>query len=212
LFTRYDTLKKIQNTVRVSSSQYTNELASLTSTPKIFPTWNNMSDRTLPHIQRAYNRTILSTYRPGALSPGGIGCDVKHNSYVRYLNRLKGRKVLRKEPIPATFILPNIPFNNANPIYGDKQVKTSVVNCPPCGPNQSQTNLEQESAPYYQPYTFSIGQNVAVKNPINLQWIYGIITNYTTNTELYTIETNTIIIQAKSSDMYINTPCPMSDP
>lgn len=129
---RYNTLKRIQNTVMVSSSQYTNELSALTATPRRFPTWNNMSDRDIPHIQKAYSSTILSSYRPGAMSPGGIGCDVKHGSYVRYLNRLKGRKCLRKEPVPPTFDIDYIPFSIAHPVYGDKRVKTSVVNCSPC--------------------------------------------------------------------------------
>jgi len=33
--------------------------------------------------------------RPGAGSPGGIGVDIKHNCYERYLNRIKAKQPLR---------------------------------------------------------------------------------------------------------------------
>jgi hypothetical protein len=67
------------------------------------------------------------------MSPGGSGVDIKHNSYDRYLNRLKGKKPIRRGPIPPAFGLPYIPFNRAEPIYGGKVMKTSIVNncnCP----------------------------------------------------------------------------------
>ena len=38
------------------------------------------------------NRTITSN-RPGAMNPGGIGVDVKHGSYTRYLSRLKAKNI-----------------------------------------------------------------------------------------------------------------------
>jgi hypothetical protein len=106
--------------------------------------WNQMSDRKEPHIQvvntgagsgyhsSSTKRTITSN-RPGAMSPGGAGVDIKHNSYDRYLNRLKGKAPLRRGVIPPRFGVPYIPFNRAEPIYGGKVVKTSIVNgcnCP----------------------------------------------------------------------------------
>jgi hypothetical protein len=70
--------------------------------------------------------------RPGALSPGGKGLDIKHNSYARYLARIKGKGPLRQQAVPPYFGLP-IPFNPAFPVYGGKVFKTGIVagcNCP----------------------------------------------------------------------------------
>jgi hypothetical protein len=100
--------------------------------------WNQMSDRREPHVQKvvtssgsAYGgnstKRSLVRNRPGAMSPGGVGVDIKHNSYDRYLNRLKGKAPLKRGIIPPTFGLP-IPFNNAAPVYGNKQMKLGIVN------------------------------------------------------------------------------------
>jgi hypothetical protein len=142
---QYQRLKIIQNTVRVASSLYTMNLGALNAYTQ--PTsatynvcWNQMSDRPIPSIQKTYvptcgsNSTKHTTTgpRPGAQSPGGVGCDIKHNSYDRYLNRLKGKAPLRRGVIPPDFGAP-IPFNRALPIYGGKTTKTSIVNncnCP----------------------------------------------------------------------------------
>ena len=64
------------------------------------PTQNNQSDRDHPSnsklstfrvVPRRPNSTkrTKTSLRPGALCPGGIGVDVKHNSYDRYLARKK---------------------------------------------------------------------------------------------------------------------------
>ena len=98
---QYQRQKIIQNTVRVPSSLYTMNLGSLTSYAR--PTkatygvcWNQMSDRPVPSIQTAQvptgtnnslngrHRSVTSS-KPGSQTPGGIGCDIKHNSYDRYL-------------------------------------------------------------------------------------------------------------------------------
>jgi len=200
-FVKYDTLKKIQHTVGVSSSQYLHDKAALSATPATLPTWNNMSDRTLPHTQYRRNSTILSTYYPGSLSPGGIGCDVKHGSYVRYLNRLKGRSTLRKGPVPPSFALNNVPFNCAFPIYGNKQVKTSIVSCPSCPPQE--TLPEVISSPYYQPYVFEIGQLVGVKPPLACKMEKGVITGILPYIGAYTVNTDTASIQVNGSSLYL---------
>ena len=145
---QYQKQKLIQNTVRVYSSLYTMNLGSLSSYSR--PTidtnlvgWNQQSDRPYPSVQRAsiptgFNTSLNGRHhsntssRPGTQTPGGVGCDIKHNSYDRYLNKLKGRKVLRRGVIPPTFGLP-IPFNRAFPVYGAKEFKTAIVsgcNCP----------------------------------------------------------------------------------
>jgi hypothetical protein len=103
-----------------------------------------MSDRRNPHVQTvvsgsgsAYGgnslKRTLTRLRPGALSPGGVGVDIKHNSYDRYLARIKGKAPLRRQAIPKTFASPYIPFNPAFPVYGGKLFKTAIVNgcnCP----------------------------------------------------------------------------------
>ena len=158
---QYQRQKLIQNTVRVYSSLYTMNLAGLSGyqkpsatyqlveqagTPYYAPpsvNWNQMSDRASPAIQvtkvasgstyhSSSTKHSITRDRPGAMSPGGIGVDIKHNSYARRLNKLKGKSVLRRGVIPPNYGAP-IPFNPAFPIYGGKTVKTSIINncdCP----------------------------------------------------------------------------------
>ena len=158
---QYQRQKIIQNTVRVSSSLYTMNLAGLTVYKKPLKVyqkveqsgsvyfappsvnWNQMSDRPIPSVQTAVTssgssyrgsstRHTIVRNRPGAMSPGGVGVDIKHNSYDRYLNRLKGKSVLRRGVIPPNYGEP-IPFNRAYPIYGGKTIKTGIINncdCP----------------------------------------------------------------------------------
>jgi hypothetical protein len=161
---QYQRQKIIQNTVRVPSSLYTMNLAGLSAYKKPLNTpqfveqngsgyiapakvnWNQMSDRPKPANQltkvasgssyhTSSTRHTITRLRPGAMSPGGVGVDIKHNSYDRYLNRLKGKTVLRRGIVPPTFGA-DIPFNNAFPVYGGKTVKTSIINgcdCPDTG-------------------------------------------------------------------------------
>ena len=134
---QYQRLKLIQNTVRVYSSIYTSNLGPLNAYKQ--PTaatygvcWNQMSDRPVPSVQRAtvptgYNtsmnrrHTSVTSSKPGSQTPGGKGCDIKHNSYYRYMARLKGKGPVRRGVIPPTFGDP-IPFNQAFPIYADHYV------------------------------------------------------------------------------------------
>lgn len=157
----YQTQKIIQNTVRVPSSLYTMNLAALNAyeRPKAVPSvveiggatyiappgvnWNQMSDRKQPHIQTgatasgstyhsSSTRHSITRMRPGALNPGGNGVDIKHNSYDRYLNRLKGKAPVRRGIIPPHYGRV-VPFNPAYPIYGAKEFKANIVagcNCP----------------------------------------------------------------------------------
>lgn len=139
--TQYYNQKIIQNTVRVNSSLYTMNLGALNAyqapVVKGGVNWNQMSDRRIPHVQQiksgSNSSSIWRKTGPGALSPGGAGVDVKHNSYERYLNRIKGKSNVRREKIPAGFGNNQIPFNRAAPIYGGKTFKTGIVagcNCP----------------------------------------------------------------------------------
>ena len=106
---QYQRLKLIQNTVRVPASLYTMNLGYLASgsNSSTAVCWNQMSDRLVPSVQRA---------------TGGVGCDIKHNSYERYLNRIKAK---RQGTTPSDFGKQSIPFN---PIYGGKPTNTNIIN------------------------------------------------------------------------------------
>ena len=133
---QYAKLKLMQNTVRVPSSLYTSNIGSL-NTQNNNIMWNQMSDRPMASVQKAsvptgvncaLNRkhTSVTSSRPGCQTPGGVGCDIKHNSYDRYLNRLKGNSMLKRQPIPSDLGTP-IPFNLGYPVYGGKTMKTNIV-------------------------------------------------------------------------------------
>ena len=175
--TQYQRQKIIQNTVRVKSSLYTMNLGALNVYQKPNKTysladnsgatyivspgvnWNQMSDRKEPHVQvvksgsgstygASSTRRTITRLRPGALSPGGSGVDIKHNSYERYLNRIKGKGPVRRGVIPPTFGLPYIEFNRAFPVYGGKTIKTSIVSgcdCPETELNNSDIKLYENS-------------------------------------------------------------------
>jgi hypothetical protein len=197
---QYQRQKIIQNTVRVPSSLYTMNLGALNVYEKpnldysvvdisgsayvVSPgvNWNQMSDRKQPHIQvvktgagtgyhSSSTRRTITANRPGAMSPGGAGVDIKHNSYDRYLNRIKAQKPIRRGPVPPGFGTPYIPFNRADPIYGGKIMKTSIVNdcnCPIVTDNtSSDIKLYNSSALqdqiYDVTYTYSVGEYVYAK-------------------------------------------------
>jgi hypothetical protein len=172
---QYQKLKLMQNTVRVMGSLYTANLAPLSAyaAPINAPSegfygvnWNQMSDRPVASVQRAsiptgsnnaLNRrhTSVTSSKPGNQTPGGIGCDIKHNSYDRYLNRLKGKKALRRGVIPAAFGKP-IVFNPALPVYGGKTTKTNIVNGYNCPVNEClQQDVRIYNNPLWQPYPVS---------------------------------------------------------
>jgi len=191
---QYQRLKQIQNTVRVYASLYPANLGPLNAYKKPIsdPTagfygvcWNQMSDRPVPSVQRAtiptgygtaMNRrhTSVTSSKPGCQTPGGHGCDIKHNSYDRYLNRLKGKGPMRRGVIPPTFGAP-IPFNRAFPVYGGKTTKTSIVttgcDCPINTPADNlKQNIQIYNNPEWQPYpsttfSFKVGDYVyAIKS------------------------------------------------
>ena len=191
---QYQKQKIIQNTVRVYSSLYTMNLGSLSSyvvKPKnvYYVGWNQQSDRAYPSVQKELIKTgfknslngrhrSFTSSRPGTQTPGGIGCDIKHNSYDRYLNKLKGRSVLRRGVIPPTFGSPYIPFNRAFPIYGGKQFKTGIVadcNCS-VGENIAVSDAKIYNDPFFQDisdilFEYTVGMFVYAfkdkKNPVS---------------------------------------------
>jgi hypothetical protein len=194
----YQKQKIIQKTVRVPSSLFSMNLASLNAyqqpqkqynivdingsayvtSPNV--NWNQMSDRRQPHQQivksgsgstygASSTRHTITRLRPGALSPGGNGVDIKHNSYDRYLNRIKGKAPLRRGVVPPT-LAEYIPFNRAYPVYGGKVMKTSIVsNCKcPLDEKPSNDKLLYKSNDYFYKinnvkYEFKVGDLVWAK-------------------------------------------------
>ena len=104
------TQRRIQNTVRVSQSEYLENLAGLNVyTPAVakygFVNWNQGSDRAEPgRVQRnvpshgaSSTKTSVTRLRPGSCSAAGQGVDITHGSYARYLARIKGRGPYRTQ-------------------------------------------------------------------------------------------------------------------
>lgn len=212
---QYQRLKQIQNTVRVYASLYPANLGPLNAYKKPISDpkagfygvcWNQMSDRPIPSVQRAtiptgyqtaINRrhTSVTSSKPGSQTPGGVGCDIKHNSYDRYLNRLKGKGPMRRGVIPPTFGIP-IPFNRAFPVYGGKTTKTSIVSNCDCPIGTSADNLKQDLTIYnnllsqsYPTATFSfkVGDYVYAIEPGQTIYTRAQITNIS-NGSVYTVK------------------------
>ena len=143
---QYQRQKLIWNTVRVPASLYISDLAALSSYEAPLPVfnvnWNQMSDRRNRSFQpnlvaggSSYHassvKNTITRCRPGAGSPGGYGVDVKHNSYYRYMNRLKAKGPVRRGVIPPGYGV--LPIQNRLNVQGGKVVKTNIVsgcNCP----------------------------------------------------------------------------------
>ena len=211
---QYQILKLIQNTVRVPASLYVSNLGPLNAYKKPISApdagfhgvcWNQMSDRPVPSVQRATIPTgfanslnnrhnSVTSSRPGCQTPGGSGCDIKHNSYDRYLNRLKGKGPLRRGPIPPNFGSP-VPFNPAFPIYGGKTVKTNIVNGCDCPIENKKLDLQQDIRIYYNPLyqeyptghrSFLVGDYVYAIKPGNTFYSKATVIEVDGNT--YTIQ------------------------
>ena len=106
LFPTY-TQKNIQNQVKVPSSSYTMNLASLSVSKEITNNnnvWNNSSDR-------------VYDYKNSKKDNKGV--DLKHNSYDRYLNKKKANYLKTEKES-------NI---NIKPLYGNKTRAYSIINC-----------------------------------------------------------------------------------
>jgi hypothetical protein len=190
---QYQTQKIIQNTVRVPSSLYTSDLGALNVYQRpstvlgLGVNWNQMSDRAIPHYQTNSGNSQGSFYhgsstrhtqtrcRPGACTPGGSGVDIKHNSYYRYMDRLKAKKDIRRGVVPPTFGLP-LPFNPALPVYGGKTVKTAIVSGCGCPTDYSRT-LRDDAIIYrahFDPLMFSTNVVYSVG-----QFVYARLSNST---------------------------------
>lgn len=172
---QYATQKRIQNTVRVQAGLYTDTMASLASYDNGVPAglWNNASDRTHKHVQKAVvasggqyttssTKHSITRLRPGAMSPGGAGCDIKHGSYDRHLNRLKGRSILRAAAVPSDY--GETPQQTT--VRGNKTLATGIV----AGCNCPQTTETNDPKPTLFPndvydvsYHYAVNQHVYAK-------------------------------------------------
>lgn len=116
--------RQIQHTVRITPSEYTMNLATTTtdlSMCSAIGTW--LSDRSTPHGLSTITHTrngsstkrSRTALRPGVSSaPTTVkGVDVKHFSYQRYLNKIKGLDYAIQEKRPP-------------PIYGAKNIAFKI--------------------------------------------------------------------------------------
>ena len=135
-------VKRIENTVRVPSSEYTMNKSALNvyTAPKsqfANVNWNQTSDRAVPGVTRSNvpshgnsTRTSLTRMRPGSMSAGGSkGVDMKHGSYDRYLARLKGKSVLRTSPNPNGAQVSNPTFNAKSIKWGIAYSDSCINDC-----------------------------------------------------------------------------------
>jgi hypothetical protein len=144
------------------------------------------------HTSMNRRHTSVTSSKPGCQTPGGIGCDVKHNSYDRYLNRLKGKGALRRV------------------ITTNQSIKTNIVSGCDCLPNQNQSIYNN---PLYQPYpTSTYGFNVgAYVYAIQMGTDYykkAVVTNKTTD-DVYTILFDDAVEQTVTNvnELLIYFPC-----
>jgi len=135
-----NTQKKIQRVVGVSESEFVSNLASaevsngsrltnqqiqaLTPTSRPFygaGTWNQASDRALPAGSR------IKKPKTGSSIHVGVGVDVKHNSYARYLARLKGKN-LKVKAVTLNKLEPIVNTLNKNkPVVNNKPLPLMIV-------------------------------------------------------------------------------------
>jgi hypothetical protein len=225
---QYQKLKLIQNTLRIHSSLYTANLGPLTAyTKPLIETgvyWNQMSDRPIPSVQRptiptGYNisqinkrHTSVTSSRPGCQTPGGLGCDIKHNSYDRYLNKLKGKGPMRRGIIPPNFGVP-LPFDPAFPIYGGKTTKTNIItgcNCPTI--SSLQNDIQIYNNPYYSPYpssnyVFKIGDYVYALDGNNTYYTRAQVINIANGIYTIKFDNENIKIVENVNELLIYFPC-----
>ena len=225
---QYLTQKIIQKTVRVPASLYMSDLAALNVYQKPLRAfanvnWNQMSDRKEPHIQPnlvvggsfyhgSSTRRTITRNRPGAGCPGGKGVDIKHNSYYRYLDRLKGKGPVRRGVVPPYFGKP-IVFNPALPVYGGKTMKTNIVtgcDCPidaPLVDAAQDERLYETVAPLNFSYTteYNIGTDVYATNPQGY-YVHAVVISK--NEYEYTVEYDDGTIAILTSDnLLVYFPC-----
>ena len=128
--------KIIQKQTGVSSSTYINNLVpfQVTKNQKLYksqglPGFSKVSSDRLrsansqnSNIRIVYRNTSSlqgsrTSLKPGSLSAGGVGVDIKHNSYDRHLAKLKAKNLRPREST-----------NNPKPKQGNKMNNISIFN------------------------------------------------------------------------------------
>ena len=118
--------RKIWNVARVPASlfvmnkavQYvTGDVNNKPTVANGLVNWNQASDRNRPGVSTYHTTRNTTRHRPGGSGAGGVGVDIKHNSYDRYLARKKSGHLKTKKatPLPA-------------PQYGNKQYSLGFIN------------------------------------------------------------------------------------
>jgi hypothetical protein len=130
------TQKIIQKQAGVSSSTYNNNLVpyEVTKGQQFYikqglPNYSKVSSDRIRQSNsinqniRIIHRNTSSLHgsrtslKPGSLAPGGIGVDIKHNSYDRHLAKLKAKNLRPREST-----------HNPNPKQGNKMNNISIFN------------------------------------------------------------------------------------
>ena len=84
---------------------------------------NPTSIRTVPSRGNSVSRS-LTRNRPGSMAPGGIGVDVKHGSYARYLGKLTGNYLISNKD---THEVSNTQGSRPRPAFNNKQYRFSII-------------------------------------------------------------------------------------
>jgi uncharacterized membrane protein YgcG len=134
------TQKRIWNQVRVPSSLYTMNLATMyiVDGRTTDVNWNQSSDRQVPSIGTYYvpsrgntTKGTVTRNRPGASGSAGTGVDIKHNSYARYLARKKGKNIKTNTTEVA-------------PIIGNKTRTYGIISACVCDGNRQEQERERK--------------------------------------------------------------------
>lgn len=108
----------------VTESMYASSLAAvntrggLGNAPKSMYSlvnWNQSSDRAVPGVQTVHVSRQRTRHRPGGNGQVGVGVDVKHDSYQRYLNRKKGNLQIKLYDTTPDFYNKGCPCAPASP-------------------------------------------------------------------------------------------------
>lgn len=121
--------KRIWKQVGVPSSQRASVLSYMHGSSNSSTTsslnWNQSSNNYLASVQTTYvptrgnsTKSTVTRLRPGALSAGGVGIDLKHNSYARYFCRLNSHNLCANN---------NTDTDTSSAIYGNKVMAYGIL-------------------------------------------------------------------------------------
>ena len=171
-FNKQNIQARIQNQVGVPESQKMDVKSAVTINGDVYKhlpniprkgsmTWGtpnnlrNRSDRVNPHSVANNNvptrgnsvRSSVTANKPGSMVPGGRGVDVKHDSYARYLGKLKASNIVSNKNGP--FDKPESAVGNSveqlekenagkgsrlRPAMNNKQYRFSIIHTNKCCP------------------------------------------------------------------------------